>query len=107
MFRSQLFAIPDDGIEALESTVQAVRPIIDGELIARAIDGEVTSSDTIRIAPADSTEVGFFAVDIFVETVVTEDDVCINLCGWGTTRETSLAPWLMKCASAPALLIRV
>ena len=38
----------------------------------------MTSGDTIRIAPADSTEVGFFAVDIFVETVVTEDDVCIT-----------------------------
>ena len=82
LVRSQLFAIPDDGIEALESTVQAVRAIIDRELIACAIDGEVTSGDTIRIAPADSTEVGFFAVDIFVETVVTEDDV-YNLCGWG------------------------
>jgi hypothetical protein len=78
LVRSQLFAIPDDGIEALESTVQAVRAIIDRELIACAIDGEVTSGDTIRIAPADSTEVGFFTVDIFVETVVTEDDVCIT-----------------------------
>ena len=76
--RCKLFAIPDDGIEALESTVQAVRPIIDGELIACAIDGEVTSGNTIRIAPTDSTEVGFFAVDIFVKTVVTEDDVCIT-----------------------------
>ena len=69
--------IPHLGVKAFLSSVQRVGAVVDGKLIADTIDGEVTTSDAVSIATANCAEVSFFAVDIFVEAVVSEDDIRI------------------------------
>ena len=57
--------------------MEAVGAVVDGKLIADTIDGEVTTSDAVSIATTNRAEVGFFAVDIFVEAIVSEDNIRI------------------------------
>ena len=73
--RRSLLGVPDDGVEALEAAVQCVRAVIDRELIALPVEAEAALGYAIGIAATDGTEVGFFAIEILLEAVVSDDDI--------------------------------
>ncbi len=49
---------PDDLVEAFHAAMQAVRPVIGGELVLRAVERELRGADAIAIAPDQGAEIG-------------------------------------------------
>jgi hypothetical protein len=54
--------------------VQRVGSVVDGELVLRAVQRELSFRDAIAIPPDQRAEVGT-ALDVIIELVVTEHDV--------------------------------
>lgn len=53
------FSFPNNLIEALETAVEVVWFVVDGELIVGAIDGKFPAGDAVGVAPYCGTEVIF------------------------------------------------
>src|SRR5258708_13467206 len=66
--------MPYDLVEPADSTVQAVRPVVDRELIGLAVEREASLRDAVGISAHDGPEVGRI-VQIARKAVEAEDDV--------------------------------
>ena len=63
--------VPDNGIEAFQSAMQAVRPVVDSQfVIHNTVQCEFSACDTVSISSADSPEIGFFGNQVFVYGIV-------------------------------------
>ena len=66
-----LVQIPDYGIEAFQTSMQAVRPVVDSQFIVHnTIQCEFSTCDTVAISSANSSEIRFFGYQVFVYRIV-------------------------------------